>query len=203
MTEKTQTVLTRSIEIAVIVAVLVVSAFYIHFRYFKEASLRPPQLLSPELINYIDVGFNAVGAANGVQVISVDLNKNIRYIVYARWDTPELLKLYKKFSDNQITTEIPVFVKGDIAQNMRIIRLMNHQFECSPFNQTLIYKLSPGAADHIATVCSISIPPAFAEFKGIVSVSLSKEPTDAEKEAIREILTDMSNMIYKELHAKK
>jgi hypothetical protein len=68
---------------------------------------------------------------------------------------------------------------------------------------TLNYKLAPQAAKNVAVTCSISIPPAFAEFRGIVSVLLSRVPTDAEKLIIKEVLTDISEKIYKEINVKK
>lgn len=201
MLKRTQFLLIRVIEIAVILAVLLVSFSYIYFRYFKETSFRPSEPLELALAKEIDVSLDKIRVINGVQVIKVDLKRNVRYVIHAHWETPELQQLYNDYSSDRVTIEIPVFSK-DAVQNTRIIRLMNHEFDCSPFRETLIYKLVPSAADYISTVCSISIPPAFTEFKGIVSVSLSRPPTDSEKITIRETLTDLSEKIHAEINEK-
>lgn len=204
MLKRTRLVLIRTIEVTVVIAILLVSFSYIYFRYFKETSLRPSELLTSELANEIDIALDKIDVVNGVQVVKVDLKRNVRYIIHAHWETPELQGLYDRFSRERITVEIPVFSRNDDAQNSRIIRLMNHEFDCSPFSETLIYKLVPAAASYIGVVCSISIPPAFTEFKGMVAVSLSREPTDAEKAMLKNILIDISEKIHREiLIAKK
>jgi len=198
MLKRTQTILIRALEITVVIAVLLVSFSYVYFRYFKETTLRPAEPLSVKLGKEINNSLDRAEVINGVQIVKVDLKRNVRYLVHTYWKTPELQKLYDNFSSTRITSEIPVFSRDEV-QNARIIRIMNHEFDCTPFKDTLSYKLVPESAEHIAVVCSISIPPAFSDFKGIIAASLSRVPTDFEKNIVKNTLIDISESIYKEI----
>lgn len=198
MLKRTQTILIRALEITVVIAVLLVSFSYVYFRYFKETTLRPAEPLSVKLGKEINNSLDRAEVINGVQIVKVDLKRNVRYLVHTYWKIPELQKLYDNFSSTRITSEIPVFSRDEV-QNARIIRIMNHEFDCTPFKDTLSYKLVPESAEHIAVVCSISIPPAFSDFKGIIAASLSRVPTDFEKNIVKNTLIDISESIYKEI----
>jgi hypothetical protein len=198
MLKRTQTILIRALEITVVIAVLLISFSYVYFRYFKETTLRPAEPLSVKLGKEINNSLDRAEVINGVQIVKVDLKRNVRYLVHTYWKIPELQKLYDNFSSTRITSEIPVFSRDEV-QNARIIRIMNHEFDCTPFKDTLSYKLVPESAEHIAVVCSISIPPAFSDFKGIIAASLSRVPTDFEKNIVKNTLIDISESIYKEI----
>ena len=198
MLKRTQFVLIRTLEITIIIAAILLSGSYIYFRYFRDTTFRVAEPLTSELSKIVDTSLDKSDVINGVQVVRIDLKRNVRYLIHTHWQTPELQKLYDEYSIDRITAEVPVFSKDDV-QNARIIRLMNHEFDCTPFRDTLSYKLVPAAAEHIAMVCSISIPPAFSEFKGIIAMSLNRVPTDDEKAIIRNILIDISEKIYKEI----
>jgi len=198
MIRRTKIILIRTLEIAIVVAVILVSCSYIYFRYFKETTLRPAEPLTLKLGKEVNSALDRAEVINGVQIVRVDLKRNVRYIIHAYWKTPELQKLYDNFSSTRITAEIPVFSRDEV-QNARIIRIMNHEFDCTPFKDTLSYKMVPESAEHIAVVCSISIPPSFSDFKGIIAASLSRVPTDFEKNIVKNTLIDISESIYKEI----
>ena len=198
MLSRTKFILIRSIEIAIILGMILLSSSWIYFRYFKETTVRSESPLSEQLRKEVNADLDRVDIINGVQVVKIDLTRNVRFLIHTYWKTSELQRLYDDFSKTRITSEIPVFSKDEV-QNARIIRIMNHEFDCTPFKDTLSYKLVPESANHIAVVCSISIPPAFSEFKGIIAASLSRVPTEIEKAFVRNALIDISNNIYKEI----
>ena len=198
MLSRTKFILIRSIEIAIILGMILLSSSWIYFRYFKETTVRSESPLSEQLRKEVNADLDRVDIINGVQVVKIDLTRNVRFLIHTYWKTSELQRLYDDFSKTRITSEIPVFSKDEV-QNARIIRIMNHEFDCTPFKDTLSYKLVPESANHIAVVCSISIPPAFSEFKGIIAASLSRVPTEIEKAFVRNALMDISNNIYKEI----
>lgn len=202
MIRRTKIVLIKTIEIAIIIAAIVLSTSYIYFRYFKETTVRVSEPISSALEKEVHTSLEKLDSMVGVQIVKADLKKNVRYLIHSHWQTPELQKIHDEFSIKSITLEVPVF-SDDSAQNMRIIKLMNHEFDCVPFVDTLNFKFAPQAANDVAVTCSISIPPAFTEFKGMVSVLLSRVPTDAEKLIIKEVLTEISDKIYKEINVKK
>ena len=198
MLSRTKFILISSIEIAIILGMILLSSSWIYFRYFKETTVRSESPLSEQLRKEVNADLDRVDIINGVQVVKIDLTRNVRFLIHTYWKTSELQRLYDDFSKTRITSEIPVFSKDEV-QNARIIRIMNHEFDCTPFKDTLSYKLVPESANHIAVVCSISIPPAFSEFKGIIAASLSRVPTEIEKAFVRNALMDISNNIYKEI----
>jgi hypothetical protein len=188
-------VLIKGLAAVVIISLIGILAAYTYFRFEKQSSLRTYQELPKDVTSYINNEMYKLPLINGVQVVKVDLERNVRYIVYAHHTNPKLQDLYATFSKARITLEIPVFTLDDM-QNARIVRLMNHEYDCTPFKNTLSYKFVPESSQYITTVCSISIPPAFGEFRGLLAVTLSKEPNDLEKEQVRIFLEDTSNKIY-------
>jgi len=198
MKEQTKNILIKFLNISLILFLVALSASWAYFRYYKETTFRVSEPLSKSMVVYVDKAMDDIGIINGVQVVKVDLRKNVRFLVHTYWKDPGLNALYANFRSTSITVEVPVFSKDD-AQNARIIRLMNHEYECIPFTETLSYNLVPAAAKYVTTICSISIPPAFNEFKGILVVSLSRVPTEDEKSMIRSMLIDVSSKVHTEI----
>lgn len=197
MASKTISIIVKSVEILVVISVLLLSFSYIYFRYFKETTFRPVDPLTTSLAKEVNNSLDAENLIVGAQVVRINLRKNIRYVVHTHWKIPELQKIYDKFSSDRITAQFPVFSDDDI-QNARTIKLMNHEFDCVRHEDTLSYKLAPTSIEHIKVTCSISIPPAFNELKGMISVHLSKKPTSEELVIIENILIDLSEKIYME-----
>jgi hypothetical protein len=187
--------LCKAMTIAAIFLLLGILLSYTYFRVFKDTSFRVPESLPLEITHFIDNRMDQIDIVNGIQVVRVDLKRNVRYIVYARFTDPRLMNLYTNFSQSRITIEIPVFTDDDV-QNARVIRLMNHEFDCTPYKNTLSYKLVPESAKYATTVCSISIPPAFGEFRGMLALTLSREPTELEMDMIRTLLKTLSDKVY-------
>jgi len=181
--------------IIAIVILLTTLIGYTYFRVFKNTSFRVPEQLPPEITHFVDNRMDQIDIVNGIQVVRVDLKRNIRYIVYGRYTDPRLEELYTTFSKTRITIEIPIFTEDEI-QNARVIRLMNHEFFCNPYKETLSYKFVPESAKYAHTVCSISIPPAYGEFRGLLVVTLSREPTELEIDMVRILLKALADKIY-------
>lgn len=131
----------------------------------------------------------------GIQIVEVDLQKNTRFIRYTSIRDPEISKQYNSFILNQITREVPVFT-GKENQDSRLISIINHEYICYPFTDTITYEFMPDLSKHIKTVCSTTIPAFRGKFSGFVAVFLKKEPTDHEKDVIRIESTKLSIEIY-------
>jgi len=157
--------------------------------------------ISDATVKQVDSIVNSNPSIVGAQVISVNLQKNTRYIVYTSIKNDDVKKLYLNFMSGKITLEVPVFTADD-AQNSRIVQIINHEFACSPFKETITYKYVPATANFIKTVCAISIPPSYGKFKGIFGVYLSREPTELEKDLLRILLKDAADKLDLELGSK-
>jgi hypothetical protein len=188
-------ILIKGLSAVVIISLIGILAAYTYFRFEKQSSVRTYQELPKESSAYINGEMYKLPIINGIQVVKVDLERNVRYIVYAHYTNPQLQDLYATFSKARITLEIPVFTLDDI-QNERIVKLMNHEYNCTAYKNTLIYKFVPESSQFIKTICSISIPPAYGEFRGLLAVTLSKEPNDLEKDQVRIFLENVSNKVY-------
>jgi hypothetical protein len=96
--------------------------------------------------------------------------------------------------------EIPLF-NSDPINNVRMSKLINGEFICDPFKDTIAYKLAPATnksvvTNIVSTVCANGIPPTYGRFTGIVSVYLKTVPTQEENDRIRTLSRDLSLGIY-------
>jgi len=198
MLKRTKCIVIRIIEVLLVLSAILAAGLFFYFNVYRDTIFHYPPQLTQAVATEIDLALSKVDIANGIQVMKVDLKRNAGYIIHTHWKTSELQKLFSHLDRTGITAEIPVFSKDDV-QNARIVRLMNHEFDCVAFKDALSYRLVPESEHHITTVCSISIPPAFSEFKGIVAVSLSKVPTRDEREILKIMLIGMSDRIYAEI----
>jgi len=137
----------------------------------------------------------------GVQIVSTNLQLNTRYVVYANVYDPELAKKYNDYVSKNGIQQFPIFTKDD-KSNLRIVRIINHEFVCAPFKESIIYKYIPIDDDKITTVCTISIPPDYGEFKGMVTVFMKDNPGDFEMEQIKYILNNVSQTISLEIKSE-
>lgn len=166
--------------------------------YFRETSLVINAGLSKNSVNKITNGVEKSQLIEGVIIVSVDLQRNMRHSVYTMIKDPNIQSIYDKFANGAISIEVPFFT-GDETHDKRLIRVINNEFVCSPFKETIAYKYAPQAAEKITTVCAISIPPSYGEFKGIVGLYLRKVPSDIEKDQLRIYIKDMSEDVANDL----
>jgi len=163
---------------------IIIGNVYIYLRFFMEGSLRLKDNIPTHIQQTIDSAVDRTSNMAAVQIIKVDLRKNIRYIAYSSIKDPVIKKLYSNFVIDNITAEVPVFTKNSV-QNSRMLSIINHEFTCYPFTDTVSYEMVPEMAKYIKTVCATTIPVQSGKFEGFVAVFLTKEPTDTEKDLIR------------------
>jgi hypothetical protein len=150
--------------------------------------------LSKHVTDQID---SAVGRSElivGIQITFVDFQRNVRVVAYSNIDNPQLKELYNKFSINSIS-DVPLF-NEDEKNNRRLVELINGEFVCYPFKDTLAGKLVPEAERHISVLCANGIPPRYSKFTGIVSIYLSREPTIEELDQVRTLSKMLGTEVY-------
>jgi len=185
----------KVIAVGLSLLILVLGYFFVYTKYIMETSFRVNKTLSPAFIKKVDDIVARHPNILSIQVVNVDLNKNVRYILYTSIKIPEINKLYSGFLANNITIEVPVFTGNDV-HNARMIRLINHEYVCTPLKDTISYTLVPELAKYIETVCAVSIPPSYGDFIGIVGVFLKNPPTGIEKDIIRVEVKDLAESAY-------
>ena len=136
----------------------------------------------------------------GIIIVSADVQSNSRKVVYYHFTDPVVREAHDNFFANKaIATKEPLFLKGteDKAINDRLIKLINHEFTCTPYSSIIGSRFIPEVSARVSTVCGNAVPPSFGEFDGMVNIYLSKEPTTDEKILLKVILADISDDISK------
>lgn len=134
------------------------------------------------------------GMISGIQVINVDFKKNTRSTAFFISSDPILRKELEDFMARKVT-DTALFNSSEV-NNQKIINLINGEFICNEFKDTVAGKIIPRAQDTISVVCSISIPPYYGRFSGYLNLYLSKKPSPEEISIIRQIARDLSLRIY-------
>jgi len=106
--------------------------------------------------------------------------------------------MYSVLTNSRVLPAVPMFTQDD-KNNIRMTKIINHEFVCAPFIETVNYKYMPLASDHVSTVCDVSIPPSFGHFKGIVEIFLKSPPNDLEKDMIRIMGKEVSARIFEDI----
>jgi len=167
------------------------------YRQIFQARLRVssyPVALSKKSMMEVDKVVKQADIIIGIQITSIDFEKNTRKVVYASTDSEELKNVYSKY-ENTTIPDIPLF-NTDEANNKRMVELINGEFICNPFKETIAYKLAPDADKLISTVCANGIPPYYGRFSGIISIYLKRPPTADEANQLRILSRELAISIF-------
>jgi hypothetical protein len=160
---------------------------------------KPFITLNPDTIVKIDMFLHSNPTYRGIQVMSMDLSKNSRHMVFSHLETNELQVMYTNYVTGRISQIMPIFTNNNEENNARMISIINHEFVCTPFSESTLYKNMPMGASYISTICATSIPPSYGNFVGSIHLFLSKPPTDMEKAIVRMHIKELSELIFKEM----
>ena len=151
--------------------------------------------LSQDSISYIEeIAKKSNSRIAGVQIVSVNFRKNTRITSYFSISEPILKSDYDTFLRNKIT-DTPLFVENE-TNNQILINLINGEFICSDFKDTIAVKLFPNAQSKILTICSVSIPPYYGRFSGYMNMYLYKKLSADDVIFIKQLSRDISLRIY-------
>lgn len=130
----------------------------------------------------------------GIQIINVNFKKNSRSTSYS-YVTEPILKASMYEYEETLVTATPLFNSNEV-NNKRIVDLVNGEFICTPFKNTLGAKIYPKAVATVTTICSVSIPPHYGKFSGYMNLYLKHPPDITEIDMIRQLLFDLAGKIY-------
>jgi hypothetical protein len=123
----------------------------------------------------------------GIAIMSADLRLNEAKSIYYFGDDPLLNQIdtdSRKASNNRL----PLFTNLDDS-NADVIRLINGEFSCTQFKDTLLSRIYPELNGTVKMVCRSSIPSYYGYFSGFVGVFLN-ESLSAEKQVQLKLVTD-------------
>lgn len=170
---------------------------YAVYEFFSSTRIIPPATvikLSKSSTTAINVAVSQSEIVVAIQITLVDFQRNTRIITYTNVDNAELAAQYKRFME-KAPTELPLF-NSDIINNERLVNLVNGDFICTPYKDTLSAKLVPESIVHVKTLCAGPVPPLYGRFTGIISIYLSREPSSIEVEQIRTLSRALGTLVY-------
>lgn len=150
--------------------------------------------LSKKSINEVDAAVKKTNIIVGIQVVVVDFQKNIRVPIYTSTPEKGLQEIYENYAKNLIS-EAPLF-SGDVTNNRHVVELINGEFVCYPFSETLVSKYAPEAGKYIYSACAAGIPPYYGKFSGAVVIYTRRQPTAEDIDQIRNLAKTLSINIY-------
>lgn len=191
--------------IAVIIAVVAVAIVaQRHHKREVEVPLRAPAisglklelsaLSQTELTNFLKKEELVVG----VQVVAVDLVKNERRTTFFQADSVALTAVWEEYLTRRVAP--PAAFSSAASQNDRVTSIINGNFDCRKFRDTIGFQNYP-AADPIAPmVCAISVPASFdgsGDFVGFINFFVTRPLSDQETRRLSKHAIDLATSIYK------
>jgi hypothetical protein len=167
------------------------------YDFFSATRTIPPATvikLSKSSIENINAAVAQSDVIVAIQITLVDFQRNTRIITYTSVDNAELRALYGNFI-KKAPTELPLF-NSDMINNERLVNLVNGNFICNNYKETLSAKLVPESAAYVKTLCAGPVPPLYGRFSGIISIYLSREPTHVEVEQLRTLSKSLGLLVY-------
>ena len=130
----------------------------------------------------------------GLTVTLADFQKNQRIVVYRNDELPEMKKLIATYRSKSMGN-LPLF-SDDVDNNHYIVSLINGEFICLPFAKSTLGKIIPEASPFVNTICYNGIPASYGKFTGIISIQLSRQPTNTEIDQVRVITRSLATAIF-------
>lgn len=107
----------------------------------------------------------------GISVMSADLRLNEARSIFFYADDPVLAQVDAE-SKKSTNNRLPLFTNLDDS-NADVIKLINGQFTCVKFTDTLLSRIYPELNSTVKMVCRSSIPSYYGYFSGYVGVFLN------------------------------
>jgi hypothetical protein len=160
---------------------------------FKSGKLPILSILSKKTTTEIDSTVAQSSLIVGISVINVDFQRNLKTIVYVSIDDKKFKEEYSSSYGSLAT--LPLF-DTDVLNNKRLIGVINGEFVCHDYSETIQAQAAPSTKKYVSSVCISGIPPYYGVFNGIVNIYLSRQPTSEEIDQIRAISRNISVLVY-------
>lgn len=154
----------------------------------------PIEKLSRRSINDVDEAAKKANIVIAIQVVVADFQKNQRIPIYTSTTDSGLADLYDQYKKNSISN--PPLFSADETTNRHTVELINGEFICYPFSESLVSRILPESGKYIQSACAVGIPPYYGKFSGAVVIYVRKQPTPEEIDQIRNLAKTLSIKIY-------
>lgn len=173
------------------------SNLYSSARFTAISNVNEPVIIetSPKSKHYIEnILARSKDTIAGIHIINVNFTNNTRSTSYFGI-TDENLKKAVEYYNSRMVSQTPLFNENP-TNNKRIVELINGNFICTPFEETLAVIIYRRATGHVKTMCSVSIPPYYGQFSGYLVIYLKYSPTGSDLEFIKQLSKELALMIY-------
>ena len=167
------------------------------YKFAENAKTETTTGLTAHTIRQIDSIGDSSDNIMAIQVVRVDLPKNIRSVRYMYIKDSTLKKLYNVWIEARLSPDYAVF-SADTPDNNRLVKLMNHEIVCTPYAETMSYRVSPETGRFVSTMCAIGVPPSYGKFSGIIGIMLQRPPSENEVSVIETYLKQISMEVYED-----
>lgn len=137
----------------------------------------------------------------GARVVSANLKVNQRAQVYYYTDDPVVQSQWDQYIRERGNTQ--AIFSSDQVNNLQMVAVINGEFACSEFKDSLIGKVMPSLEGHIKYSCRVGIPPYYGDFSGYLVFWLKDAPDEGMTNEVRIEAVRLANDIYKELLARR
>ena len=183
-----------------IITIICLLLLFVRLYFSLKANNNAHIVLKPESSEYIISNVQRIPDLVGVQIISINLQKNTRYVMYSYFKDSDVNKMYSRFFEKSLSDDIPFFTRDNDKVNSNLVKLINHEFTCAPYASTVMHEYVPAAEKDIKTVCSIAIPPSYGSLTGAIEIYLSKPPEN--KDVLITISKNISNRVIPEINIR-
>jgi hypothetical protein len=142
----------------------------------------------------IDAKVKAEKSIIGIVVMSADLRSNEAKSVYFSGDDPTLVAT-DRIAHEGGSTSVPMFT-SDEKHNASTIHLINGQFNCQRFEDTLSAKIYPDLSMNTKSICKSSIPSYYGYFSGYIAVFMNIVPSQEQEEQLKLATEKLATDIY-------
>lgn len=130
---------------------------------------------------------------DGVMLTEVNLKKNRRITKF--WYVGDAA--FRQEAANIVSTLLPqAFFDTDKKNNEQMLAVLSNQFICNASRDTVFVRFFPEIDRRYPYICRLAVPPFAGEFAGMVTVMLSRKPTDSEVDSLKIEITRVSVEMY-------
>lgn len=130
----------------------------------------------------------------GVEVFSTDLRLNEARSLYF-YGPHSALNAVDETARQSGNARLPIFT-GSEESNVEMIKMINGQFSCVKYANSIQGRLYPETKKGIDTICRASVPSYYGYFSGYISVMLTTDPGSEYKSQLKLMIEKLSTDVY-------
>lgn len=128
-----------------------------------------------------------------IVLTEVDLKKNRRITKFWHVEDPQIKSDVTRISAHMLPQ---AFFDTDVKNNDQMLAVLNNQFLCSKTEDTIFIRFLPDIEKKYPSVCRIAVPPFSGQFAGMITLFLTKSPSQTDIDSLKIETTQLSIETY-------